>query len=116
MNSPSLSPYKEFEKLQFDRPSDGVLRITLNRVDTLNSVSADMHRELVRVWPIISEDNNSRVVLVRGAGRLSVGGSFSLVERSTASFDAQAIIFQEANRFLYTWPRGRYWSGSRFAL
>ena len=69
MNSPLLSPYKEFETLEFDRPSDGVLRITLNRSDTLNSVSAETHRELVRVWPIISEDNNSRVVLVRGAGR-----------------------------------------------
>ena len=69
MNSPSLSPYKEFETLEFDRPLDGVLRITLNRPDTLNSVSADMHRELVRVWPIVSEDNNCRVVVVRGPGR-----------------------------------------------
>ena len=69
MNSPLLSPYKEFEKLEFDRPSDGVLRITLNRADAPNSVSADMHRELMRVWPTISDDNSSRVVLVRGAGR-----------------------------------------------
>ena len=62
-----MSPYEEFETLNFDRPLDGVLRITLNRPDTLNSVSADMHRELVRIWPIVSEDNNCRVVLVRGA-------------------------------------------------
>ena len=112
-----MSPYEEFETLNFDRPLDGVLRITLNRPETLNSVSADMHRELVRVWPIVSEDNNCRVVLVRGAGKaFSAGGDFSLVEGSAASFDARARIFQEANRFLYTWPRGRYWSGSRFAL
>ena len=49
MNSPSLSPYEEFETLNFDRPLDGVLRITLNKLDTLNSFSADMHGELVRV-------------------------------------------------------------------
>jgi len=102
MNSPSLSPYKEFETLEFDRPLDGVLRITLNRPDTLNSVSADMHRELVRVWPIVSEDNNCRVVLVRGAGKaFSAGGDFSLVEGSAASFDARARIFQEARDLVY---------------
>ncbi len=53
MNSPSLSPYKEFETLQFDRLSDGVLRITLNRPDTINSFSADMHRELVGFSPLL---------------------------------------------------------------
>ena len=46
---PVVEPYKEFETLQFDRPLDGVLRITLNKLDTLNSFSADMHGELVRV-------------------------------------------------------------------
>ncbi len=49
MNSPLLIPYEEFETLEFDRPLDGVVRITLNRLDTLNSFSADMHGELVRV-------------------------------------------------------------------
>ena len=69
MNSTSLDRYGDFKTLELDRPLDGVLRITLNRADRLNSVSADMHRELVRVWPTISDDNSSRVVLVRGAGR-----------------------------------------------
>tara|TARA_B100000686_G_scaffold345902_1_gene431341 strand:+ start:167 stop:973 length:807 start_codon:yes stop_codon:yes gene_type:complete len=102
MNSTLLSRYEDVKTLEFDRPLDGVLRITLNRPDTLNSVSAEMHRDLVRVWPIISEDDSSRVVLVRGAGKaFSAGGDFSLVEGSASSFEARARIFQEARDLVY---------------
>lgn len=68
-NSTSLNLYENFETLKFDQPFKGLLRITLTKPDTFNSVSADMHRELVRVWPTIKEDDGGRVVMVRGPGR-----------------------------------------------
>ena len=97
MHFPSLSPYKEFKALQFDRPLDGILRITLNRPDTLDSVSVDMHRELLQVWPVVGEDENSRALLVIGAGKaFSAGGDFGLVEWSGAR--RALMLVQEYSR------------------
>jgi len=102
MNANSLERYGEFRTLEFDRPLSRILRITLNKPDTLNSVSADMHRDLVRVWPVISEDKETSVVMVRGAGKaFSAGGDFSLVEENASSFQARARIFQEAKDLVY---------------
>ena len=39
----------EFASLGFDVPEPGILRITLERVGTLNSADASMHRDLAQV-------------------------------------------------------------------
>ena len=102
MTVDSLQCYEDFRTLEFDRPLSRVLRITLNSPETLNSVSAAMHTDLVRVWSVISEDEETSVVMVTGAGKaFSAGGDFNLVEENASSFQARARIFHEARDLVY---------------
>ena len=72
--------YAPFPHLRFDRPSDGVLRITLDGPG-LNAVDHDVHRELADVWLAVDRDPDTRVALIQGAGRaFSAGGSFELLD------------------------------------
>jgi len=67
-----------YPSLTFDRPSDGILRITLDGPG-LNAVSPDGHRELGEVWLDVDRDPDTRVAILRGAGKgFSAGGSFEL--------------------------------------
>ena len=60
--------YDEFPHLRFDRPADGVLRITLD-APGLNAVGPDVHRELADVWLVVDRDSETNVAL---AGRVLV--------------------------------------------
>ena len=94
--------YSEYSTLKFDRPTDRVLRITLDRPESLNSVSAEMHRDLVRVWSSVSDDPDTNAVIVTGAGSaFSAGGDFSLVEENAATFENRARVFHEARDLVY---------------
>ena len=94
--------YAEFATLKFDRPVERVLRITLDRPRSLNSVTAEMHRDLVRVWAAVGDDPDTNAVIVTGAGKsFSAGGDFSLVEQNAASFEARARVFHEARDLVY---------------
>jgi enoyl-CoA hydratase len=74
-------PYAAFDGLTIDRPSDGVLRITLDGPG-LNAVSPDVHRQLADIWPAVDRDDETRVALLRGAGKaFSAGGSFELIDQ-----------------------------------
>ena len=94
--------YAEFATLKFDRPVERVLRITLDRPRSLNSVTAEMHRDLVRVWAAVGDDPDTNAVIVTVAGKsFSAGGDFSLVEQNAASFEARARVFHEARDLVY---------------
>ena len=70
--------YDAFPGLTFDRPVPGVLRITMD-APGLNAVSPAVHRELADVWLAVDRDPETRVALLRGAGKaFSAGGSFEL--------------------------------------
>ena len=69
-----------YPTLGFDRPSDGVLRITLD-APGLNSVSPECHSHLADVWTSIDRDPSVKVAIIRGAGKaFSSGGSFELLD------------------------------------
>lgn len=55
--------------------SDGPVRIvTLNKPDTLNALSDDLHRAVTDVWQKIADDWDARVVVLTGAGRAFCAG------------------------------------------
>ena len=62
----TTDPYADFDELTFDRPADGVLRITLD-APGLNSVSAAMHRQLADVWLAVDRDPDA-AALIRFCG------------------------------------------------
>ena len=93
---------EQFPSLQFDRPLDGVLRITLRAAGKLNAVSGAMHRELADVWRTIGSDDETRVVVVRGAdGAFSAGGALDLVLESANDPATRRRVFHEARDLVY---------------
>jgi enoyl-CoA hydratase len=69
-----------YPSMRFDRPADGVLRITLDGPN-LNAVTMAGHTEIVDVWRDIDRDPETRVAILGGAGKgFSAGGSFEMIE------------------------------------
>ena len=94
--------YGNFKSLKFERPADKVLRIVLDRPQSLNSVTAEMHRDLVQVWAAVSDDPHTNAVIVTCAGKaFSAGGDFGLVEQNARTFEARAQVFHEARDLVY---------------
>lgn len=96
------SRYEQFPSLTVDRPAAGVLRIVLDGPD-LNAVGPEMHRDLAAVWPVITQDESVRCVLIRGAGEraFSAGGRFDLIESMVTDFDVRTRTMREARDLVY---------------
>jgi enoyl-CoA hydratase len=93
--------YDAFPGLTFDRPSAGVLRITLDGPG-LNAVGIDVHRQLADVWLAVDRDADTRVALLRGAGRaFSAGGSFELIDAVIADYAVRTRVLREARDLVF---------------
>jgi enoyl-CoA hydratase len=93
--------YDAFPGLSFDRPADGVLRITLD-APGLNAVSPAVHRELADVWLAVDRDPETRVALLRGAGKaFSAGGSFDLLGEMIEDYATRTRIMREARDLVF---------------
>ena len=93
--------YAGYKCLTFER-RERILRVTLNRPDTLNQVDGDMHHDLSVVFEEINRDPGCDVVVLTGAGRaFCAGGSASWMQGmidDPAKFraigpDAKRIVF-----------------------
>jgi enoyl-CoA hydratase len=61
-----------------------------------------MHRELAQVWRTVAEDDETRVVLVRGAdGAFSAGGDLDLVVDIATDQATRLRVFHEARDLVY---------------
>jgi len=61
---------------RFERGSDGVAVLTLDRPDTLNSLTFDIYGQLERLFHDLDEDESVKVVVLTGNGRgFCSGGS-----------------------------------------
>ena len=93
--------YEQFAGLTIDRPSDGVLRITMD-APGLNAVSHEVHRELADVWLTVDRDPDTRVAVLRGAGRaFSAGGSFEMLEDLMSDYAVRTRIMREARDLVF---------------
>jgi enoyl-CoA hydratase len=93
--------YEAFTGLTIDRPSDGVLRITMD-APGLNAVSPQVHRQLADVWLTVDRDPDTRVALLRGAGRaFSAGGSFALLDELMGDYGTRTRIMREARDLVF---------------
>jgi enoyl-CoA hydratase len=90
-----------FPHLRFDRPSDRVLRITLDGPG-LNAVDHDVHRELADVWLTVDRDPGVDVAVLQGAGRaFSAGGSFDLLESMMEDHAVRTRVMREARDLVF---------------
>ena len=96
-------PYeRDFPSLDFDRPAEAILRLTLRAPGRLNAVDADMHGELAGVWQAIGRDEQTRAVVVRGAdGAFSSGGDLDLVLALADDPETRRRVFHEARDLVY---------------
>ncbi|HEX6425369.1 MAG TPA: enoyl-CoA hydratase/isomerase family protein [Acidimicrobiales bacterium] len=93
--------YDAFPHLRFDRPSAGVLRITLEGPG-LNAVDHDVHRELADVWLAVDRDPDTRVAVLQGAGRaFSAGGSFELLDSLMSDYAVRTRVMREARDLVF---------------
>lgn len=93
--------YDAFPGLTVDRPEDGVLRITMD-APGLNSVSPAVHRELADIWLTVDRDPDTRVALLRGAGKgFSSGGSFELLDELMGEYDSKLRVMREARDLVF---------------
>jgi enoyl-CoA hydratase len=94
--------YDEFTSLEFDRPEQWILRITLRNPGKLNAVGHEAHAQLAAVWQTIDRDDETRVVIVRGAdGAFSSGGDLGLVEDIANDWETRLRVFHEARDLVY---------------
>src|SRR5580658_10018056 len=93
----SVRAYDEFEHLSFERRSDGVVVVTLDRPDVLNAANVRMHHEMAEVWAVIDADPGARVAVVTGAGRaFSAGGDLEMIEEMLTDYDALLAQWHDA--------------------
>jgi enoyl-CoA hydratase len=73
--------YADFQFLKFEKKTDGVMLMTLNRPEVLNATNARLHWELTKIWAVLDDDKDVRVVVVTGAGEraFSAGGDLDWI-------------------------------------
>ena len=78
--------------------ADGVLSVTLNRPDSLNSLTQDMLTAIAEAMEFAATDPQVRVVRLGGAGRgFSSGAGISEEDQNAKSHDAAGVL-DAANR------------------
>ncbi|GFS11693.1 delta(3,5)-Delta(2,4)-dienoyl-CoA isomerase, mitochondrial-like [Elysia marginata] len=73
MSSSSNSGY-DFKTLKVDTPADFVKHVEMNRPNKLNAMNADFWREMVECFNQLADDEDCRVVILSGAGKVFTAG------------------------------------------
>ena len=94
---------RDYDRLKFDRPAPGVLRITMDREGKeLNPLDQEMHGQLGEVWRDVDRDPEVRAVILTGAGRaFSAGGDFAMIDTIIEDFDVRSQNWKEARELVY---------------
>ncbi len=93
--------YKGYEFILFEK-EERILTATLNRPDSLNSVNAKLHTELVEMYADFERDDEADVMILTGAGRgFCSGGDIGggIVEGEDVE-KAMEQIFWEARKLI----------------
>ncbi len=94
--------YAKYQSLELDYPMDRVLRITLNKPETYNSLDKIGHKEMAYIWRDIDEDPDISAVLLCAKGRaFSSGGDFGMIQENMDSHEALINAWKEARDLVY---------------
>lgn len=97
-----MRDYSHYTAFRVDMPHDGVLRITLNRPERMNTLDRTGHDELARVWKEVHLDDAVRSVLINAEGRaFSAGGDFSLVQEMIDTYEARVRVWRETRDLVH---------------
>ena len=95
--------YSSYQDLKISRLEPGILEIVMGEEGgKLSITTARMHGEMARIWLDIDRDPETRVAILRGAGRgFSAGGDLAMVEEMTRDFAVRARVWREAKDLVY---------------
>ena len=94
--------YAEYTSFKFDWPTERVLRITLDRQETYNSLDKVGHHHMTYIWREIDEDPDISAVILTGAGKaFSSGGDFGMIEENIRDYEARCRAWKEARDLVY---------------
>ena len=81
--------------------SGRILTVTFNRPEKLNAFNSEMHREMALLFPDISADPDSDIVVLTGAGRaFSAGGDLDFLEECRRNPPAFHETLREARTII----------------
>src|SRR3990172_861525 len=95
--------YSKYTDLKVRRLEPGILELVMGEEgEKLSIATARLHRELAEIWLDIDRDPETRVAILRGAGKgFSGGGDLAMVEQITRDFEARARGWREARDLVY---------------
>ena len=94
----NTQPYTGIDDLSVDL-ADGVLSVTMNRPDSLNSLTAAMFTTIADALERAASDARVKVVRLGGAGRaFSSGAGIGKDDQAQKSVDGPASVIDAANR------------------
>ena len=94
--------YSNYRELKFRRLEPGILEIVMGEEGKLSVATAPMHAEMASVWLDVDRDPETRIAILRGAGKgFSAGGDLKMVEEMTQDFAARARVWREARDLVY---------------
>jgi enoyl-CoA hydratase len=94
--------YSNYRELKLRRLEPGILEIVMGEEGKLSVATAPMHAEMASVWLDVDRDPETRVAILRGAGKgFSAGGDLKMVEEMTQDFAARARVWREARDLVY---------------
>jgi len=95
--------YSDYKELHVRRVEPGILEIVMGEEGgKLSVTTARMHGEMARIWLDVDRDPETRVAILRGAGKgFSAGGDLAMVEEMTRDFAVRARVWREAKDLVY---------------
>jgi len=95
--------YSDYRELKIRRLEPGILEIVMGEEGgKLSVTNARMHAEMASVWLDVDRDPQTRVAILRGAGRgFSAGGDLGMIEEMMRDFAVRARVWREARDLVY---------------
>src|SRR2546423_6989476 len=94
--------YAGYRDLKIRRLEPGILEIVMGEEGKLATATARAHAEMARIWLDVDRDPQTRVAILRGAGKgFSAGGDLAMVEEMTRDFAVRARVWREARDLVY---------------
>ena len=94
--------YSAYQDLKIRSVEPGILEIVMGEEGKLAVATERAHAEMARIWLDVDRDPETRVAILRGAGKgFSAGGDMAMVEEMTRDFAVRARVWREAREMVY---------------
>ncbi|MFA7588693.1 MAG: enoyl-CoA hydratase-related protein, partial [Novosphingobium sp.] len=97
-----MNEYSHYSAFRVDMPEPGILTITFDRPDCMNTLDKVGHADLANIWKQIHTDDSVRAVLLKAEGRVfSAGGDFTLVQELIDTYEARVRMWREGRELVH---------------